>query len=240
MGAAAYADRVVAVTGARKGLGKALAEHFLRGGATVLGLSRQPGAIDHPAYRHYLCDVADAKAVRATFQQIARDEPRGLQVLVNNAGVLASVQSFLLPATQAQDMLTTNLLGPFLVSREAAKLMKRAPGGRIINIGSMAASLEPAGDSIYAASKAGLETLSSVLAKEYAPFGITSNTVAVTAIETDMLAQLPRDRIDAIIARLPIARYAVDDDVFNVVDFFASERSGYVTAQTIYLGGLHR
>ena len=134
----------------------------------------------------------------------------------------------------------TNLLGPFLVSREAAKLMKRRPGGRIINIGSMAATLEPIGDSIYAASKAGLETLSNVLAKEFAAFGITCNTVAVTAIETDMLAQLPRATIDAIIAKLPVARYAVEDDVFNVVDFFASERSSYVTAQTIYLGGLHR
>ena len=235
-----YAGKVVAVTGARTGLGRALAQHFLDLRATVLGLGRQQGSIEHPGYRHYSCDVRDAKAVRATFQQIGRDEAAGLHVLVNNAAVLKSQHSILLPAASAEEMLMTNLLGPFLVSREAAKLMKRTPGGRIINVGSMAASLEPLGDSIYAACKAGLETLSNVLAKEFASFGITSNTVAVTAIETDMLAQLPRATVDAIIEKLPLARYAVEDDVFNVVDFFASERSSYVTAQTIYLGGLHR
>lgn len=235
-----YDGKVVAITGARKGLGRAIALHFLAHGARVLGLGRGPGSIEHPAYRHYLCDVRDAQAVRATFQEVGRAEAGGLHVLINNSAVLTSQHSMLLPATSAEDMLRTNLLGPFLVSREAAKLMKRAPGGRIVNIGSMAASLEPIGDSIYAACKAGLETLSNVLAKELASFGITSNTVAVTAIETDMLAQLPRDKIDAIIARLPVPRYAVEDDVLNVVDFFVSARSSYVTAQTIYLGGLHR
>lgn len=235
-----YDGKVVAITGARKGLGRALAQHFLGRGARVLGLGRGPGSIDHPAYHHYLCDVRDAQAVRATFQEVGRAADGALHILINNSAVLTSQHSMLLPATSAEDMLRTNLLGPFLVAREAAKLMKRVPGGRIVNIGSMAAALEPIGDSIYAACKAGLETLSNVLAKELASFGITSNTVAVTAIETDMLAQLPRDKIDAIVARLPLPRYAVEDDVFNVVDFFVSERSAYVTAQTIYLGGLHR
>ncbi len=240
MTATALDGKTVAITGARKGLGKALALHFLGRGARVLGLGRGPGSIEHPAYRHYLCDVRDAQAVRATFQQVGRDEEGGLHVLINNAAVLTLQHALLLPASAAEDMLRTNLLGPFLVSREAAKLMKRAPGGRIVHVGSMVAALEPAGNSIYAACKAGLETLSAVLAKELAGFGITSNTVAVTALETDMLAQAPRDKVDAIIASLPLPRYAVEDDVFNVVDFFVSARSSYVTAQTVYLGGLHR
>lgn len=235
---ALYAGKVVAITGTRKGIGRALARHFLDHGASVVGIGRQPGSIEDPRYRHYECDVGDAKAMRATFQAIGRESD--LHVLVNNSAVLTSQHSILLPATSAEEMLKTNLLGPFLVSREAAKVMKRKPGGRIISIGSMAASLEPVGDSIYAACKAGLETLSNVLAKEFSGFGITCNTLAVTAIETDMLASLPRDKIDAIIAALPVPRYAREDDIFNVVDFFASERSSYVTAQTIYLGGLHR
>ena len=117
--------------------------------------------------------------------------------------------------------------------------MRKARSGRIINVGSMAASLEPVGDSVYAACKAALSTLSGVLAKEFGSFGVTVNTVAITAIETDMLAQLPRDKIDAIVAALPIARYALADDICNVVDFFADDRSSYITAQTLYLGGVH-
>jgi 3-oxoacyl-[acyl-carrier protein] reductase len=145
----------------------------------------------------------------------------------------------IMPVGAAQAMVNVNLLAPFLVSREAAKWMRKTKWGRIINIGSMAASLEPQGDSVYAACKAGLSTLANVMAKEFAPFNVTCNTLGITAIETDMLAQLPRDKIDAVIARLPIPRFATGDDILNVVDFFASERSGYVTGQTVYLGGVH-
>jgi 3-oxoacyl-[acyl-carrier protein] reductase len=77
------------------------------------------------------------------------------------------------------------------------------------------------------------------MAKEFAPLNITCNTLGITAIATDMLGQLPRDKVDAVIKGLPLPRYATADDIFNVVDFFASERSGYVTAQTVFLGGVN-
>jgi 3-oxoacyl-[acyl-carrier protein] reductase len=136
-------------------------------------------------------------------------------------------------------MVDVNLLGPFYVSREAAKLMRKARRGRIINVGSMAASLEPVGDSLYAACKAGVSTLAAVMAKEFSSFNVTCNTLGISAISTDMLAQLPRERIDAIIDALPVPRYAEPDDIFNVVDFFASDRSSYITAQTVFLGGIN-
>ncbi|MCI4428931.1 MAG: SDR family oxidoreductase, partial [Burkholderiales bacterium] len=117
--------------------------------------------------------------------------------------------------------------------------MKRSKWGRIINIGSMAASLDPVGDSVYAATKAAVSTLAQVMAKEFAPFNVTCNTLGITAIETDMLSQLPRAKIDAVIAALPLPRFATADDILNVVDFFAAERSGYITAQTVFLGGVH-
>jgi 3-oxoacyl-[acyl-carrier protein] reductase len=103
----------------------------------------------------------------------------------------------------------------------------------------MAVSLEPIGDSIYAACKAGLTTLSNVMAKELAPLNITCNTLSITAIKTDMLLKLPVNKIDAVIAGLPIPRYAEADDIFNIIDFLASERSSYITAQTIYMGGVN-
>lgn len=232
-----YSDQVVLVTGARKGVGRALADHFLTGGATVLGIGRTPGSIDHPSYHHLQCDVRDGRAVRTTFQSIAKEWP--LHVLVNNSAVLDSKHSFMLPASSAEDMLATNLLGPFLVSREAAKIMKKSGWGRIISVGSVIAALEPVGGSVYAATKSGLATMMNVLAREFAPFGITCNTLGISAIKTDMLEQLPRDAIDRLIAGLPLARLAENEDVFNVVDFFASRDSSYITAQTVYLGGIH-
>jgi 3-oxoacyl-[acyl-carrier protein] reductase len=77
------------------------------------------------------------------------------------------------------------------------------------------------------------------MAKEFGPFNVTCNTLCISAIESDMLAQLPRHKIDAIIAALPIPRYAKPDDILNVIDFFASSRSSYITGQTVYLGGVH-
>jgi len=118
-------------------------------------------------------------------------------------------------------------------------VMRKKKWGRIVNISSMAASLEPIGDSIYAATKAGVATMANIMAKELAPLNITCNTLAVTAIETDMLKQLSKAKIDEVISSLPIPRYAAPDDIFNVLDFLVSERSGYITAQTIYLGGVN-
>jgi 3-oxoacyl-[acyl-carrier protein] reductase len=238
MTAGRYSGRVAIVTGARRGVGRIIAEHLLAEGATVVGLARGDATITHPAYRHAQVDVTDSAAVAKAVRGVAK-EHGGIDLVINNAAVLTSQYAMIMPAENAQAMVLTNLLAPFVVAREAAKVMRKARAGRIINVGSMAASLEPVGDSIYAACKAALTTLSGVLAKEFGSFGVTVNTVAITAIETDMLAQLPRDKIDAIVAALPIARYAVADDICNVVDFFADDRSSYITAQTLYLGGVH-
>jgi 3-oxoacyl-[acyl-carrier protein] reductase len=162
-----------------------------------------------------------------------------VDIVVNNAAVLTSQYSMVMPASAAKSMLDTNVFGSFLVSREAAKLMRRGKWGRIINISSMAAALEPMGDSMYAATKAAVTTLANVMAKEFAAMNVTCNTLGITAIETDMLDRLPREKVDALIAALPIARYATADDVLNVIDFFASERSSCITAQTVFLGGVN-
>ena len=118
-------------------------------------------------------------------------------------------------------------------------MMRKGKWGRIINIGSMAASLEPIGDSIYAACKAAISTLANVMAKELAPLNITCNTLAISAIDSGMLDQIPKEKIAQVVASLPIPRFAEADDVLNVIDFLASERSSYITAQTIYLGGVN-
>lgn len=155
---------------------------------------------------------------------------------------MTSQYSIIMPIKNVIDMVNVNLLGVFFVSREAAKLMRGKEPSRIINIGSMASSLEPIGDAIYAATKAGIGTLANVMAKELSPLNITCNTLAITAIETDMLnshSATAQVKIKEIINNLPIPRIATPDDILNVIDFFASDRSSYITAQTIYLGGIN-
>lgn len=233
-----YAGRVALVTGSTRGVGRLIAEHFLAGGAHVMGIARGGSDLAHLNYRHFEVDVADPTAVASLFASLRLEGGR-LDIVVNNAAVLTSQYAMIMPAASAQAMVNVNLLAPFLVSREAAKLMRKGKWGRIINIGSMAASLEPEGDSVYAACKAALSVLAGVMAKEFAPMNVTCNTLGITAIETDMLRQLPREKIDEVIAGLPIPRYATEDDILNVIDFFASERSSYITAQTVFLGGVH-
>jgi 3-oxoacyl-[acyl-carrier protein] reductase len=230
--------RIALVTGSSRGVGRLIAEHLLARGATVVGFARGETTIEHAAYHHYEVDIAEPEAVQQCFHSVARDVGP-VQIVVNNAAVLTSQYAMIMPPAAAQAMLNVNLFGAFMVSREAAKMMRRTKWGRIISIGSMAASLEPIGDSIYAATKAGISTLTNVLAKELGPLGVTCNTLAITAIESEMLAQLPREKVDAIVERLPIGRFAEPDDILNVIDFLVSDRSGYITAQTIWLGGVN-
>jgi len=230
-----YKDKTVLITGASRGVGKFLTEYFLKNDAKVIGVSRSGGeeGINH---RHYAIDLSVPSGIEKVFTQIKglTDE---IDIVINNAAVLTSQYSMKMLWQCAEGMVKTNLLAPFLIARESAKLMKN--GGQIINISSMAVALEPMGDSMYAACKAGLNKMSNIMAKEFAGFGITVNTLAISAIDTDMLRQLNKEKVDKVVAGLPIPRYATIDDITNVIDFFCSPKSNYVTSQTIYLGGVH-
>lgn len=233
-----YSGKCALVTGSRRGVGRLIAEHLLKNGARVIGFARGLATFEHPLYSHIQVDLGESSSIQAAFNDLKKLSS-DLHIVVNNAAVLTSQYAMIMPPSAAKAMLNTNLLGPFMVSREASKLMRKTKWGRILNISSMAVSLEPIGDSMYAASKAGLVTLTNIMAKELSPMNITCNTLAVSAIKTDMLAQIPQEKIAQIIATLPIPRFAEADDILNVVDFIASERSSYITAQTIYLGGIN-
>lgn len=240
-----YTGKIVLVTGSSRGVGLEITKHFLHHGATVLGLSRgafEIKGVKSSSYHHFAVDLGDAEAIVDCFRKKIGKQFRQIDIVINNAAVLTSQYSMIMPLKNVKDMFNVNLLGVFVVSRESAKLMRKNTYGRIINIGSMAASLEPMGDSVYAATKAGIITLANVMAKEFSSMNITCNTVAITAIETDMLNQhtaVAQEKIREIIESLPIPRRAESDDIFNVIDFFAAERSTYITAQTIYLGGIN-
>ncbi len=237
-----YNNKNIIVTGASRGVGFEIARHFIRHGANVVGLSRGSGNIRDNNYKHYSVDLGDPDSIVSCFKNHINKDFKRIDILINNAAVMTSQFSMIMPIKNVVDMLNVNLLGVFMVSRETAKLMRGKEPSRIINIGSMASCIEPIGDSIYAATKSGITTLANVMAKEFSTLNITCNTLAITAIETDMLKSHSANaqvKIKEIINNLPIPRISKIDDILNVIDFFSSDRSSYITAQTIYLGGIN-
>lgn len=229
---------VVLITGTRKGIGRYLAGHFLRQGFRVEGCSRSAPDWSADGYTHHLLDVADEAAVKAMLADIHKRHER-LDVLINNAGVASLNHALLTPLATVERLLATNFTGTFLMCREAAKLMRRRRYGRIVNFSTVAVPLRLEGEAIYAASKSAVTTLTQVLARELAEFGITCNVVAPTPIETDLIRNVPRDKLDRILQQQPIKRLGTFEDVANVIDFFVKPESGFITGQVIYLGGLH-
>jgi 3-oxoacyl-[acyl-carrier protein] reductase len=146
--------------------------------------------------------------------------------------------SLLTPAATVSRILETNVKGTFLFSREAAKLMMTRHFGRIVNLSTVATPLKLEGEAIYAASKAAVLSLTEVLARELAEYGITVNAVGPTPIATDLIRNVPKAKIKSLLARQAIPRLGTPADVANVVDFFFKPESAFVTGQNIYLGGV--
>lgn len=228
---------VTIITGTRKGIGKFLAEHYVAAGHAVVGCSRSPIDWTLDGYTHYAADVADEPAVKKLFSEVRRRFGR-LDHLVNNAGTAAMNHSLLTPLSAVHAVLSTNVAGTFLFCREAAKLMKNRAFGRIVNITTVAVPLKLEGEAIYVASKAAVASLTQVLAREFADFGITVNAVGPTPVETDLIRGIPREKIDQLVARQAIRRLATYADIANVIDFFLRDDSGLVTGQQIFLGGV--
>jgi 3-oxoacyl-[acyl-carrier protein] reductase len=225
------------ISGARKGIGRFLAEHYLQRGYRVVGCSRQPADWEAAGYLHYCADVRDEASVRQLLADV-RSRLGGLQVLINNAGVAAMNHALLTPLTSVKEILETNVVGTFLLCREAARLLRSAPHARIVNFSTVAVPLRLEGEAVYAASKASVEMLTRVLARELAPLGITCNAVGPTPIETDLIRGVPRPKIDRLLAAQAIPRLGQPTDVANVIDFFLRPESDFVTGQVLYLGGV--
>lgn len=228
--------RTLLITGASKGIGRALAEHFVGLGDTVIGCSRNTP--DEPLpFDHISCDVTDEKQVKALFREI-RGRYEGLDAVLNNAGAASMNHSLLTPGDTFQNLLQINTLGTFLVSREGAKMMRKRGGGRIVNFSTVAARLNLEGECAYVAAKTGVEALTRVMAKELAELKVTVNCVGPTPIETDLIKNVPSDKLAALVERQAVKRMGTFADVVNVVDFFLRPESEFVTGQTLYLGGV--
>jgi 3-oxoacyl-[acyl-carrier protein] reductase len=186
---------------------------------------------------HFKLDVADETAVVQMVHAVIQTHGR-IDALINNAGI-ASMNAFMLtPQASLRQVFDTNVGGTFVFMREVAKAMVRQKQGRIVNVSSVAVPLQLAGEAAYAASKAAVESLTRIAAREFGPFGITVNAVGPTPIATDLIKTVPKDKIAALVARQAIRRPGEPRDVANVIDFFLHPASDFVTGQIVYLGGI--
>lgn len=230
-------DRIIIITGTRKGIGRYLAEQYLQEGDIVYGCSRRICDIEHPNYHHTRLDVSDEAEVVSFVRNVYKNHRR-IDALINNAGC-ASMNHFLLtPYDTAKKVFNTNFFGTFLMCREVAKYMVKNKSGRIVNYSTVAVALNLHGELVYSASKAAIEQLTRVLADEIGESGITVNAVGPTPIDTDLIKNVPENKLQDLLSHQCIKRFGQFEDVKNVIDFFLKPESNFITAQTIYLGGV--
>ena len=229
--------KTIVITGTRKGIGKSLAEHYLAEGWQVAGCSRGESSIAHANYRHFALDVSDEAAV-VKMARALKKEFGGVDALLNNAGIASMNHALLTPVETVNRILSTNVVGTFLFCREMAKLMRGCKAGRIVNFTTVAHPLNLEGEAIYAASKAAVESLTRILAREFAELGITINAVGPTPIKTDLIRGVPEEKMNALIQRQAIRRLGEVRDVINAIDFYLRPESDFITGQVLYLGGV--
>jgi len=229
--------RIILITGTSRGIGLGMAKHFLAQGDIVCGCSRGAVTLKHPRYAHFELDVSDENAVVTMVRAVVRKHGQ-IDALLNNAGIAAMNHALLTPAATANAIFATNFHGTFLFCREVAKAMIRRKSGRIVNFATVATPLRLEGESLYAASKAAVESFTQILARELGATGVTVNAVGPTPVPTDLVKNVPQAKMEALLARQAIRRFGTIEDVINVVDFFLSPQSGFITGQVIYLGGV--
>lgn len=233
-----FAGQTVLITGASRGIGAHLVSHFRERGAWVAACARSAEPVDEENLWATSVDVTDEPALRDWIR--AAHARRGrIDVLVNNAGAASMNHSLLTPSQALRDAVELNCIAAFVGTREAAKLMRKAKYGRIVNLTTIAVPMLIEGELSYAASKAALEKATQILAAELAPFGITCNLVGPSPVETDLIRGVPKAKMDALLNRLLIKRMASLDEVAYAVESFADRRASHLTAQSLYLGGVH-
>jgi len=228
--------RVALVTGTSRGIGHDLASHLLQHGWHVVGVSRTTGPLVHPRFEQVQADVTESGAAQEVTGRVRARYGR-LDALINNAGVASMNHALLTPPTVVEQLMRVNYLAPFVWCQAAARVMAQRKWGRIVNLTSVAVPLRLAGEAAYASSKAALNALGSVLARELAPLGITVNAVGPTVTRTQLTRGIPDDKLQALLNQQAIPRMCTSVDIFHAVNFFLQPEADMVTGQVVYLGG---
>jgi 3-oxoacyl-[acyl-carrier protein] reductase len=242
--APAAAAQVALVTGASRGIGRAIALALAAKGFRVVGTATtEAGAAAigealaaHPGSRGIVLDVTDGDAVGAAIDGIVSAEG-GLHVLVNNAGITRDTLSMRMKDDDWHAVLATNLTAVFRASRAALRPMMKQRYGRIVNITSVVGASGNPGQANYAAAKAGVAGMTRSLAREVGSRGITVNCVAPGFIETDMTKGLAEAQATALLAQIPLGRLGQASEVAHAVAFLASPEAGYITGTELHVNG---
>jgi 3-oxoacyl-[acyl-carrier protein] reductase len=239
------ADEVALVTGASRGIGRAIAEHLARAGATVIGTATSQAGADGVTQRladlgargrGAVLDVVDGAAAESLIEAIGKEYGK-LSILVNNAGITRDTLAMRMKDEDWAAVIDTNLSAVFRMSRAVLRGMMKAKHGRIVNITSVVGASGNAGQANYAAAKAGVTGMTRALARELGSRNITVNCVAPGFIDTDMTRGLNEAQTQALLGQIPLGRLGQSDEVAAAVVFLASAAGSYVSGATLHVNG---
>jgi 3-oxoacyl-[acyl-carrier protein] reductase len=233
--------KVILVTGASRGIGKAIATQLKALGGNVIGTATsEHGAANISEYlgegQGLVLNVTDDASISAMFDLI-KEKHGSVDILVNNAGITRDNLLMRMKADEWNDIIDTNLTSVFKISKAVLRAMMKKRHGRIINIGSVVGTMGNAGQVNYATAKAGLIGFTKSLAREVASRGITVNTVSPGFIDTDMTQTLTDEQKEGIFAQVPANRLGKPEEIANAVAFLASDGAAYITGETLHVNG---
>ena len=237
-----FSGKVVLVTGASRGIGRAIAQTFMAGGATVIGTATSESGAERIS--EYLGDqgkglvlnVTDSDSIAQLFSDI-KEGWGSVDILVNNAGITRDNLMMRMKDQEWDDIISTNLTSVFRVSKAVLRPMMKKRNGRIINIGSVVGTMGNAGQVNYSAAKAGLLGFTKSLAREVGSRGITVNTVSPGFIQTDMTEELNDEQKQGIMSQVPAGRLGKPEEIASAVAFLASDMAAYINGETLHVNG---
>jgi 3-oxoacyl-[acyl-carrier protein] reductase len=231
---------IILITGTRTGVGNALATHFLQRGHHVVGCSRKPSVIDHPNYRHHEVDLTDSTTIKSMCRAI-KQETGYLDALVNNAATSSMNHFMMTPEETIRGTFELNVLAVVNCCREAVKLLQKSPepSPAILNVSTVAVPWALEGQLVYSASKSAVDQLTRVMSKELADFNIRVNGIGLPPVDTILTRTVPKEKVDDLIERQTMKRMCTTDDIVGPVEFLVSPQAGFVTGETLFLGGVN-
>lgn len=239
-------NQVALVTGASRGIGRAIAQELARQGAMVVGtatsesgaaaISEYLSAMSPARGKGIVLNVTDAAACSEVIDRVQK-EYGSLSILVNNAGITMDQLAMRMKDEEWDAVIATNLTAVGRMSRAVLRGMMKARYGRIINITSVVGAAGNAGQTNYAAAKAGVAGMSRALAREIGSRNITVNCIAPGFIDTDMTRELNEQQVAALMQQIPLGRFGLPEDVAAAAAFLASPQAGYITGTTLHVNG---